>query len=111
MVFCLPRPCRGYALPMPTASLEEVTWNLEHLVDDQGPDGVDRLLGEAADMAAAFAERYAGKVAELDGPGLAQAMDHLSEIHDRAGRAGNYAALRFTADTSDPANGALLQKS
>ncbi|MEJ7786886.1 MAG: M3 family oligoendopeptidase [Solirubrobacteraceae bacterium] len=95
---------------MSSASLEDVTWNLEHLVGDEGPEGVDRLLDEAATMADAFAAQHAGKVDGLDGTGLAAAMDALSEIHDRAGRAGNYAALRFSADTSDPANGALLQK-
>src|SRR4051794_11794230 len=95
---------------MPTASLEDVTWNLEHLVDDEGPAGVERLLGDAAQRARAFAERHAGKVADLDGPGLVAAMDQLSEIHELAGRAGNYAALLFSADTSDPANGALLQR-
>ena len=95
---------------MSSASLEDVTWNLEHLVGDEGPEGVDRLLDEAATMTDAFAAQHAGKVDGLDGAGLAAAMDALSEIHDRAGRAGNYAALRFSADTSDPANGALLQK-
>ncbi|MDX6641951.1 MAG: oligoendopeptidase [Solirubrobacteraceae bacterium] len=95
---------------MPTASLEDVTWNLEHLVGDEGPAGVDRLLDEACEKSTAFAERHAGKVAQLDGSGLAAAMDELAEIFDLAGRAGNYAALRFSADTADPANGALLQK-
>jgi oligoendopeptidase F len=95
---------------MPGSSLQDVTWNLEDLVDDQGLAGVDRLLDEAAELSGAFAERYAGKVAQLDGAGLAAAMDALAAIHDRAGRAGNYAALRFSADTSDPANGALLQR-
>ncbi len=95
---------------MPTASLQDVTWNLEHLVDDQGPEGVQRLLEEAGRLADAFAEQHAGKVAELDGPRLAQAMEQLTAISDLAGRAGNYAALRFSADTADPANGALMQK-
>ncbi|MCW2967772.1 MAG: family oligoendopeptidase, partial [Solirubrobacteraceae bacterium] len=95
---------------MPTASLQDVTWNLEHLVDDEGPAGVDRLLDEAAEKSTAFAERHAGKVAELDGPGLAAALDELAEIFDLAGRAGNYAGLKFSADTADPANGALLQR-
>jgi oligoendopeptidase F len=95
---------------MPAASLQDVTWDLEHLVDGQGPDGVDRLLEEAGQKAGAFARAHAGNVAGLDGPGLARAMDELAEIHELAGRAGNYAALRFSADTSDPVNGALLQK-
>ena len=90
--------------------MQDVTWNLEHLVGDEGPAGVDRLLEEACQKSTGFAERHAGKVAQLDGAGLAAAMDELAEIFDLAGRAGNYAALRFSADTADPANGALLQK-
>ncbi len=49
-------------------------------------------------------------MAELDGPGLAEAMHELDEIQDRAGRAGTYAALSFSIDTADPARGALLQR-
>ena len=37
-------------------------------------------------------------------------MHELAVIYDLIGRAGTYAALRFSADTADPANGALLQK-
>ena len=37
-------------------------------------------------------------------------MRELAEIHELVGRAGSYAALRFSTDTADPANGALLQK-
>jgi len=91
-------------------ALQDVTWDLEHLVDGEGPAGVDRLLDEAATRADAFAAAHAGKVAELDGPGLVAAMDELAEIYELAGRAGNYAALRFSADTADPVNGALMQK-
>jgi len=95
---------------MPTASLEDVTWDLEHLVDGDGPEGVDRLLAEASERASAFAARYAGKVAELDGEQLADAMAELDAIFETAGRAGYYAGLRFSADTLDPANGALMQR-
>ena len=95
---------------MPPASLEDVTWNLEHLVNDEGPAGVERLLTEAGEKGRTFAAAHAGKVAELDGPGLVAAMGALAEIHDLAGRAGNYAALLFSADTADPAHGALMQK-
>ena len=38
-------------------------------------------------------------------------MQRLARISDLAGRALNYAHLRFAADTEDPANGALLQRS
>jgi oligoendopeptidase F len=90
--------------------LENVSWDLDELVDGQGPEGVDRLLDLAAEQADAFAGAYAGKVATLDGAGLIRAMEALAELHDALGRAGNYAALRFSTDTADPARGALFQK-
>ncbi len=37
-------------------------------------------------------------------------MAELAAIYELLGRAGSYAALRFSTDTADPANGALLQK-
>src|SRR3712207_2869308 len=90
--------------------LEQTSWNLEDLVDGEGPAGVERLLDEAQRRADAFAERYAGKVAELDGPGLEQAMRDLEEIGELGGRAGSYAHLDFSVDTQDPARGALVAK-
>jgi oligoendopeptidase F len=90
--------------------LQQTAWNLETLVDGEGPEGVERRLAEALTRAQAFAERYAGKLGELDSAGLAQAMHELAEIHDLVGRAGSYAALDFSTDTADPARGALMQR-
>ncbi len=93
---------------MTTTAVDDITWDLEHLVDGGGSDACDRLLAQAAERAAAFAAAHAGKVAQLDGAGLAAAMTELAEIADLAGRAGNYAHLKFAGDTEDPANGALV---
>jgi len=90
--------------------LAEVAWNLEPLVEEEGEAGVERLLERALASAHAFAERHAGRVAALDAGALAGAMDELAALHDLVGRAGSYASLRFAADTTDPARGALLQK-
>jgi oligoendopeptidase F len=90
--------------------LEASAWDLEPLVEGEGQDGVERRLAEALERAGAFAERYAGALAGLDGAGLRGAMEELAAIHDLVGRAGYYAALRFSTDTAEPANGALLQK-
>jgi oligoendopeptidase F len=95
---------------MTLMDVQEVAWDLDPLVDGDGPEGADRLLDEADEHAARFAETYAGKVAELDGPGLAAAMTELEAIVDAIGRAGSYAMLRFAVDTADPANGALLAR-
>jgi oligoendopeptidase F len=90
--------------------LEQAAWDLDPLVDGDGEAGVARQLEDALARAQAFAERYAGRLEELDGAGLAKAMSELAEIHDLVGRAGTYAALRFSTDTADPSRGALLQR-
>jgi len=90
--------------------LQETAWDLEPLVEGEGPEGVESRLNDALARGQAFAERYAGKLGELDGGGLTAAMRELAGIYELIGRAGTYAALRFSADTADPANGALLQK-
>jgi len=90
--------------------LEQTAWELGALVDGEGPEGVGRRLEEALTRSRTFAERYAGGLGELDRAGLAEAMQELGAIHDLVGRAGTYAALDFSTDTSDPARGALLQR-
>jgi oligoendopeptidase F len=90
--------------------LQATAWDLEPLLDGEGEAGVESRLKDALARAQAFAERYAGKLGELDSAGLAEAMAELSVIYELLGRAGSYAALRFYTDTATPANGALLQK-
>jgi oligoendopeptidase F len=90
--------------------LEQAAWELEPLVGGEGEAGVEARMQAALTRAQSFAERYAGKLGELDGAGLAQAMHELAEIYELVGRAGTYAGLRFSTDTANPANGALLQK-
>jgi oligoendopeptidase F len=92
------------------ATLEDVAWDLEPLVEGEGEAGAARFLQEAQDRSATFAERYQGNVASFDGAELAEAVAELQTISELVGRAGTYAMLRFATDTADPANGALLQR-
>jgi oligoendopeptidase F len=94
---------------MSTTAAADVAWDLERLVDGEGPDGAKARLDEAQTRADAFADAHAGKIADLDGAGLAAAVAELAEIGDLVGRAGNYAHLRFAVDTADPEVGALMQ--
>jgi oligoendopeptidase F len=94
--------------------LQEVEWDLSHLLDGAGSDdpqaAVDALLADAQQRADAFAAAYAGKVAALDGAGLIAAMHELAAIEEIAGRAGTYVHLAFSVNTVDPAVGALMQR-
>jgi oligoendopeptidase F len=91
-------------------ALERARWDLEPLVDGGGTERALAQLDEAQGLADAFAERHRGKVAELDAPGLADAMRALETISDLAGRAGTYASLAFSIDTMTPEVGALMQQ-
>ena len=83
----------------------EVAWDLDLLLDGYGSEpvaAIDAMLAEAQQRADAFAERHAGRVAELDGPGLVEAMTELGGLQDLVTRAGTFAGLHFSTDTADP---------
>ena len=74
-------------------TLDEVTWDLSHLLEGVAPDGaqgheaaVGALLDQADELADEFATAYEGKVAELDGAGPARG-DGAARRDLRAGRA------------------------
>jgi oligoendopeptidase F len=92
--------------------VEGIAWDLDPLLSGtgEGSAGVEALLDEAQERAAAFAAAHAGKVAALDGDGLVAAMQELAALQDLVGRAGSYAMLRFATATADPERGALMQK-
>jgi oligoendopeptidase F len=89
--------------------LLSTAWDLDELAEGEGAQGVARQLDRATELAEAFATTYAGHLAEIDTGQLAAAMHQLEELHDLMGRAGSFAALRFSTDTADPERGALLQ--
>jgi oligoendopeptidase F len=93
-------------------ALDSVAWDLNHLLDgrEDPAASVDAMLAEAQERADAFAAKHAGKVADLDGTGLIEAMTELGELNDLVGRAGSFVQLQFSTDTADPARGALLQR-
>ncbi len=98
---------------MSATDLETVAWDLGPLLNGGAADPeatVTKMLEEAQRRADAFAAAHAGKVAELDGPGLVAAMRELESLQDVLGRAGSYAMLHFAGNTADPPRGALLQK-
>ena len=94
---------------MQTEERADLTWDLETLVEGRGAAGVDALLEEARSRAEALAAKR-GKVAGFEAEELAAFVTEFGEVHELIGRAGSYAHLWFSTDTSDPLRGALLQK-
>ena len=89
---------------------EAVEWNLVDLYE--GPDDPRLLedLDEAKSAATAFAERYRGKLGELSGTELAEAVAEGERIRSISTRVEAFARLRLAADSSDQSRGALAQK-
>jgi oligoendopeptidase F len=93
--------------------VEQVAWDLNPLLIGDPGDAVaavDAMLADAQRRADAFAESYAGRVGELDGARLAQAMRELGELQEIVARAGSFSGLYFSTDTTDPVRGALFQR-
>ena len=50
---------------MTLIDVQEVAWDLDPLVDGEGPEGADRLLAEADERAARFAEALESRAADI----------------------------------------------
>jgi oligoendopeptidase F len=88
-------------------------WLFDHLWPPWGgPDDpvLEQDLDAADAAAAAFAQRYRGRVSALDAAGLAQACAELEATGTPIERVGAFAHLRFAADTRDETCGALMAK-
>ncbi len=90
----------------------DVAWDLSDLF--AGPDDpkIDETLFAAKERAAAFAAAYQGKLnsPDLTANRLVSAIQEYEALWQEAGKPGTYARLRFSADTSDPARGALMAR-
>ena len=90
----------------------DVAWDLSDLF--AGPDDpkIDETLHTAKEWAAAFAQTYQGRINSLDltAARLLAAIEDYEALWQEAGKPGTYARLRFSADTSDPARGALMAR-
>jgi len=89
---------------------EEITWDLSDLYDGGDDPRLDADVQEAEGAAAAFRDRYYGKVAELSAAELRAAIEERERVESILTRAIYYAHLRFATDMADPARGALVAK-
>ncbi|HUQ40131.1 MAG TPA: M3 family oligoendopeptidase [Acidimicrobiales bacterium] len=89
-----------------TTLVDDVTWDLSHLIEGTS---LDELLDRADAMADEIAAAR-GTIATIDGPGLVALMRSQEALHETIGRAASFAQLQFAADTTSPEHGALMQK-
>ncbi len=87
-----------------------VCWDLADLYASPDDPRIDADLAQALQSAQRFAERHRGGVGKLSANELALAVTELEAIGERAARPASYSQLLFSADTSAPRHGALLQR-
>ena len=83
-----------------------VDWDLEPLLDGR-PD-VDALLDEAQTIADELVASGRGRIGSMNAGELADFHRRYESLIDLLNRAGNYAQLHFSVNTTDPAVGARM---
>ena len=89
---------------------ENVAWDLSDLYDGGDDPRIEQDVEQTEAAAAAFRERYYGKVAELSAEDLRDAIEERERIESVFTRAIYYAHLWFSTDMADAPRGALVAK-
>ena len=89
---------------------EEVAWDLSDLYDRGDDPRIEQDVEETDTAAAAFRERYYGRVAELTPAELREAIEERERIESIFTRAIYFAHLRYSTDMNDPERGALVAR-
>jgi oligoendopeptidase F len=86
-----------------------VRWDLSDLYANPEDPAIDADLDRVLEQARAFASRYRDQLAKLSAAELSAAIDVMEALNEPAVRASCYSQLLFSADTSNPRHGALMQ--
>jgi oligoendopeptidase F len=89
---------------------EDVAWDLSDLYEGADDPRLEADVESAEEGAAAFRERYYGKVGELSASELADAVAERERIDSTLTRAAYFAHLLFSTDMADSARGALVAR-
>jgi oligoendopeptidase F len=89
---------------------EDVAWDLSDLYESADDPRIDGDVAATERDAAAFRERYYGKVAGLSAAELGAAADERERIDEQLTRPYYYAHLHFSTNMADPPRGALLAR-
>jgi len=89
---------------------EEVAWDLSDLYDGGDDPRIEQDVEQTEAAAAAFRERYHGRVAELSAGELREAIEERERIESIFTRAIYYAHLWYSTDQNDAPRGALVAR-
>ncbi|MDX1917822.1 MAG: M3 family oligoendopeptidase [Candidatus Caenarcaniphilales bacterium] len=98
--------------PTPTTTNLEIlpSWDLSDLYFDISDRQIDQDLSHAKELAEHFRADYAGKLQDLNPETLLEALKKLESLLELADKPLIYAHLIHSADSTQPAHGALLSR-
>ncbi len=89
---------------------EDVVWDLSDLYAGGDDPRIEQDVEQTESSAAAFRERYYGRVAELSAGDLREAIEERERIESTFTRAIYYAHLWYSTDQNDSPRGALVAR-
>ncbi|MEQ8355551.1 MAG: M3 family oligoendopeptidase [Kiloniellaceae bacterium] len=96
--------------PVVDDSLGELpAWNLADLYPATDSPALEADIAACAKQVTAFRERYAGRLASLEGAALGAAIADYEAVQEILGRVMSYAQLVYSGDMSDPKIGRFYQ--
>jgi|AntRauTorckE6833_2_1112554.scaffolds.fasta_scaffold00326_8 oligoendopeptidase F len=87
---------------------EEINWDLSDLYSSNDDPQLSKDKEIVIDEAQAFADKYRGKIAELDALSFKEMLDEYEVILDLSGKIGSFAYLQWSTDTSNTDYGKLV---
>ncbi|HAA92936.1 MAG TPA: oligoendopeptidase F, partial [Rhodospirillaceae bacterium] len=84
-------------------------WDLSDLYPDRESKELAKDIESSAEAAEAFATHYKGKIAELSGDALAEAISEFERIDETLSRIASFAGLVHAGNVSDPEIGQFYQ--
>ena len=89
---------------------EQVAWDLGDLYGGADDPRLGADLDQADAQAAGLRAQYYGRIAGLSPEQLRTMLQEYEAIYELAAKVGSYAYLFWSANTTDPARGALMQR-
>ncbi len=94
----------------PPTGAEEVAWDLSDLYQAVNDPAIERDLDEADACAEELAQTYRGRIGQLGADEMRELLKAYENAYELSRKSSSYAYLNWSANTEEPANGALLQR-
>lgn len=89
---------------------ENVRWDLSDLYNSIDDPDLQADKKHVFELANSFADKYRGKVSELDEEEMKHALQDYEQLIEIIGKIGSYAHLIWSTDTNNPDYGKLMQE-